>query len=241
MTDTASRRDFTRRSREAEWLDGEGLDAAELALFLRDLAAFNRAMLGHYPILRWIGRVVRDIRPQRPLVLVDAGCGYGDLLRRVRRWADRRGIEITLLGLDSNEETIRIARDATDARERIDFAVTDAMQFRPATPIDLLVSSLLAHHLGDREIVELLRWMEATARRGWLVCDLMRHKLPYHAIGWAGKLCRLNRTVFDDGQISVLRALNRAEWSGLLGAAGIPPGGASVRSFLFRWVIARRR
>lgn len=241
MSATTRGRDFGRRSEEAEWLDGGDLDAAELAAVLRDLASFNRAMLGHYPILRWIGRASRGPEPRRPLRLIDAGCGYGDLLRAIRRWADRRGLEIALLGIDSNEETIRLARAATDARERIDFTVADALTFRPASPVDLIVNSLLAHHLGNAAIADLLRWMEATARRGWLVCDLQRHPLPYHAIGLAGKLARLHRTVVHDGQISVMRALSRAEWEDRLEAAGIPPGAAAVRSFLFRWLVGRLR
>ncbi|HEV2300260.1 MAG TPA: methyltransferase domain-containing protein [Stellaceae bacterium] len=241
MTTTTFSRDFTRRSNEPEWLDGADLDGEELAAVLRDLASFNRTMLGHYPILNWLGRAIRDLRPERPLNLIDAGCGYGDLLRAIRRWADRRGLEVALLGLDSNKQTIRIARAATDPRERIDFAVADALHFRPAAPVDLIVNSLLAHHLRDTEIVDLLRWMEATARCGWLVCDLQRHPLPYHAIGVAGRLSRLHRTVIHDGQISVMRALSRAEWNAALAAAGIPRRAATVRSFLFRWLIGRQR
>ena len=241
MTGTTLSRDFTRRSEEAEWLDGADLDGEDLAAVLRDLAAFNRAMLGHYPILKWLGRAIRDPRPQAPLRLLDVGCGYGDLLRAVRRWADRRRLEIALLGLDSNAETVRIARAATDPRERIDFVVADALHYRPEAPIDLIVNSLLAHHLRDVEIVALLRWMEATAGRGWLVCDLQRHPLPYHVIGWAGRLARLHRTVIHDGQISVMRALSRSEWEAALATAGIPRGAATVRSFLFRWLVGRRR
>ena len=42
----------------------------------------------------------------------------------------------------------------------------DALEYRPKKPVDIVVSSLLAHHLEDEEIVALLRWMEATVQVG---------------------------------------------------------------------------
>lgn len=234
-------RDFSRRSDTAEWLDEPNRDPGELASVLRDLARLNGATLGHLPVLCWLRRAIADIPQGQLLRLVDAGCGYGDLLRSIRRWARRRGVAITLCGVDIDPQTVRIARAVTDARDRIDFAVADVLRFRPAAPVDLIVSSLLAHHLADRAIVDLLRWMEQTARRGWLVCDLQRHPLPHAAIGLAGKLANLHPRVIDDGQISVARALIRSEWQARLDEAGIPRHGATVRWFLFRYLIGRMR
>ena len=232
---------FSARSEEAEWLDGADLDPAALAAVLADLARFNTAMLGHFPILQWLRRAVRDFDPSRPIRLIDAGCGYGDLLRAIRRWADRRGLKLALLGLDLNEETIRIARAATDPRAAIDYEVGDALAFRMDEPIDLVVSSLLAHHLGNSALVDFLRWTEATARRGWLVCDLHRHRIPYHVIGFAGRLARLHPMVVHDGQISVMRALDRRDWEERIAAAGIARETVTMRWFLFRWLIGRLR
>ncbi|HZU88364.1 MAG TPA: methyltransferase domain-containing protein, partial [Stellaceae bacterium] len=181
-----ARRDFSRRSDETEWLDAAHPDPVELAHVLRDLARFNGAMLGRLMVLSWLRRAIAAVPPGRTPSLVDVGCGYGDLLRSIRHWADRRGIAIALCGVDANPATIRIARAATQEHKQIDFIVADALRFRPTAPIDLIVSSLLAHHLTDSAIVALLRWMEGTARHGWLVCDLQRHKLPYHAIRLAG-------------------------------------------------------
>jgi SAM-dependent methyltransferase len=235
------RRDFSRRGAETEWLDRADLNPGDLASVLRDLARFNGAMLGHLPVLSWLRRAIAAVPNGPPLSLVDVGCGYGDLLRSVRGWARRRGLAIALRGIDLNPRTIGIARAATDACDRIDFETADVFRFRPTAPVDLIVSSLLAHHLTDRAIVELLRWMEGTARRGWLVCDLQRHKLPYHVIGLAGKLSKLHPLVFDDGQISVTRALARPEWEERLHEAGIPRQGVTIRWFLFRYLVGRLR
>jgi SAM-dependent methyltransferase len=236
-----SRPAFRRRSDTQEWLDRTDLDPRELAAVLRDLTRFNAALLGHYPILRWLARAVRGRASARPLAILDAGCGYGDLLRAIRRWADRRGLPVSLVGIDLNPETIRLARAAAEPNEQIDFVVGDALRFAPPGPVDLIVNSLLAHHLPDSGIDALLRWMEATARRGWLIADLQRNPVPYHLIAAAGALLRVHPVVVADGQISVTRSLTRSEWVRRLAAAGIPSDATTVRWFLYRWLIGRLR
>jgi len=233
--------DFSRRSYEPEWLDRERAEPEELRRILRDLARFNGAMLGHAPVLRWLRDVVATASANRRLSLLDAGCGHGDLLRAIGRWARRHGVPITLRGIDLNPRTVRIAQAATDPNDAVVFAAADVFRFVPTEPIDLIVSSLLAHHLSDDEIVAFLVWMEQTAARGWLICDLQRHPVPYYVIGLAGRLTPLHPVVFSDGQLSVCRALTRKEWQERLGAAGIPPDRVTIRSFLFRYAIGRLR
>lgn len=232
--------DLTRRSAETEWLDGADLHPAELAAVLRDLARFNGAMLGHRPVLAWLAGAVRHVPQGEVLTLIDVGCGYGDLLRAIRRWANRRDLPLRLIGLDLSRETIGIAQVATDAADDIDYRVGDIFAAGAGQPVDFIVSSLLTHHLSDAMIVAFLSWMEETARRGWFVYDLQRHALPYHFIGLAGRLMRLNPIVVHDGRISVKRSLTRAEWSARLAEAGLAKA-AQLRWFLFRFAIGRLR
>ena len=232
-------RDLSRRSTQAEWLDGGNLDPAELALVLRDLARFNAAMLGHRPVIGWLKRAVKNAPRDRSLTLVDVGCGYGDLLRAIRRWARKCGLSIRLIGLDLSRETIAIARTATSDADEIDYQVADVFAYRPAEPVDFVVSSLLTHHLSDAMIEKFLQWMEATAQRGWLVYDLQRHFVPHFFIGLMGRLTRLHRIVIHDGRVSVARSLTRAEWDERIVWAGVPREAVTLRWFLFRYVIGR--
>ena len=234
-------RDFSQRSRKTEWLDQEGIDPEELGRVLHDLARFNAAMLGHTPVLRWLKEVVAYRAEGGPLRLVDAGCGYGDLLRKIRRVAARRGLTIALQGVDVNRESIHIARSVTDPGYEIAFEAADIFEWISAEPVDLIVSSLFAHHLSDERIIDFIAWMEKTATRGWLICDLQRHPLPYYVIGLAGKVTPLHPGVFHDGQISVRRALTHAEWQERLYAAEIPLDEVTISSFWCRYAIGRLR
>jgi 2-polyprenyl-3-methyl-5-hydroxy-6-metoxy-1,4-benzoquinol methylase len=232
---------LTQRSNEAEWLDGADLDPVELARVLRDLATFNQLFLGHYPLLHWLGQAVRAAGNRAPLTLVDIGCGYGDLLRAIRRWARRRNLDINLLGVDLNAETIGIARSATSAADRIDFEVVNIFELARTTPIDLMVSSLVTHHLSDDQITEFLQLMEKNARCGWAICDLQRNRFLYHFIGIASRLGRFHPMITHDGQISVARSLRRTEWESRIADAGISAADVSIRWFLFRYLIGRLR
>ena len=126
MSELARQRlDYRHRSHEQEWLDRDDIDPAELKAVLRDLARFNTAFFGHRPILKWLGRILGPETGGSAPTILDVGCGYGDLLRAIRRWSNKRNLKPTLLGVDLNPETIRIAGEVTDPADQIDFTVMD--------------------------------------------------------------------------------------------------------------------
>lgn len=232
--------DRTRRSVQTEVLDGP-VDTNELTKILRDLARFNGAMMGHWPVIQWLNRAARNIPKDEPLTLVDVGCGYGDLLRTVRRWASKHGRPMRLVGIDLSSQVIEVARRVTGAADDIDFRVANVFEFKPDGPVDLVTASLVTHHLSDAMIVRFLRWMEASAQRGWVIYDLQRSIVPYYFIALAGTLMRLHPVVSYDGRISVARSLTRTEWKYAIGEAGIPDDSVDLRWFMFRFVIGRVR
>lgn len=230
--------DSARRSAQNEILDGR-VDAGELAKILADLARFNGAMMGHRPVLQWLNRATKNIPTEQPLTLLDIGCGYGDLLRAVRRWANKRGRPMTLIGVDLSPQVVEIARNATDVADDIVYHAADIFNFAASDPIDFATTSLVTHHLSDDMIVRFLRWMEAHARKGWVIYDLQRSVVPFYFIALAGLLLRLHAVVTYDGRISVARSLTREEWERAIAQAGIPPHAVDLRWFMFRFAIGR--
>jgi SAM-dependent methyltransferase len=169
--------DFRRRSHEQEWLDRDDIDPSELRAVLRDIAKFNTAFFGHSPILKWLGRILGGARNGSRPTILDVGCGNGDLLRTIRQWSNKRNLKPALLGVDLNPETIRIAQDVTNQVDQIDFAVMDIFNLPPEQTFDIVVTSLVAHHLSDEKLRDFLVLLERASIQGWLIYDLQRQRI----------------------------------------------------------------
>jgi trans-aconitate methyltransferase len=130
-----------------------------------------------------------------------------------------------------NPYAARAARDSTPRKLGITWVTGDALLYQPQKPIDIAVSSLMAHHLEDHEIISLLRWMEATARVGWFINDLERSEWSCQMFRWMAKLARWHRFVRHDGPVSFRRAFCEADWVQLLAAAEILQGAVTVEQW----------
>jgi SAM-dependent methyltransferase len=231
--------DFRRRADLQELMD-EPCSRDVLRACLRDLACVNRWFLGYRPLLDWLAEVTRG-RQQGPLHIVDVGCGYGDGLRRMARWARERGVAVELTGLDLNPDTIAIASEASSPESGIEWVAANVFDYRPERPIHLIVSSLFTHHLPDEGVVRFVRWMEANAQIGWLVNDLSRAAIPFYLFGWFAKVAGLHPFVQHDGPVSFLRAFSADDWVRLCGEAGLGREAFEVVGYTPARLCVRRR
>jgi len=186
---------------------------------LRSLEHVNRWLLGYRPTMAWLKRLPHGLRD--PVHIVDVGSGGGDLLRQIAGWARRRGIAVQLTGIDLNPYAARAAAESTPKELRIAWVTGDALMYRPKKAVDLIVSSLMAHHLEDEEIIALLRWMETTAQVGWFINDLERSEWSCRTFGWVGRMVAWHRFVRHDGPVSFRRAFREEDWVRLLAAAEV--------------------
>jgi trans-aconitate methyltransferase len=193
---------------------------------LRSLEQVNRWLLGYRPTMAWLKRLPHGLRD--PVHIVDVGSGGGDLLRQIAGWARRRGIAVQLTGIDLNPFAARAAAESTPMELKIAWVTGDALAYRPEKPVDIVVSSLMAHHLEDEEIIALLRWMEATARVGWFVNDLERSEWSCRMFRWIEGMVDWHRFVRHDGPVSFRRAFREEDWVRLLAAAGSPREAVTV-------------
>jgi 2-polyprenyl-3-methyl-5-hydroxy-6-metoxy-1,4-benzoquinol methylase len=193
---------------------------------LRNLEQINRWLLGYRPTLDWLKRLSHGLRA--PVHIVDVGSGGGDLLRQIAGWARRRGIAVQLTGIDLNPYAARAAAESTSKDLSIAWVTGDALLYRPEKPVDIVVSSLMAHHLEDEEIIALLRWMEATAQLGWFINDLKRSAWSCRMFEWMGGMVGWHRFVRHDGPVSFRRAFREEDWVRLLAAAEVPRETATV-------------
>jgi SAM-dependent methyltransferase len=236
----AERLDFSQRAQLEEEMD-KPCSYEELRACLRHLAWVNRLTRAHRPVMRWVERVADsvpsrnptsenpDVGHPHPLKIVDVGCGYGDMLRGIERWAARRGVAVELVGVDVSANAVRAASEATPATSAITWVHGDVVACVETASADLITATGMMHHLPETEIVRLLEWMERTARVGWLIVDLHRKPVPYRIFNAVTRFGWWHRFIRPDGLASIRRSFLAEDWQHMCAAAGLDASAVSIR------------
>ncbi len=217
-------------------MDAEDLPPDVLAAVLKDLAQVNVVTMAARPTLGFLERAVGSRKAFR---LLDVGYGDGDMLRRIARWASKREIATELVGIDLNPNAAPAARAHTPVDLRIDYRTGDHATLADES-WDLIVSSLVAHHMTHDQLVGFVAFMEAHARVGWLVNDLHRHRVAHLGFPILARLAGWHDIVRHDGTLSVARSYRPDEWLPILRAAGVSDARV-FRAFPYRLCVERLR
>jgi SAM-dependent methyltransferase len=234
--------DFSQRSDLPELMDSDKTDFETFRACLIDLAKVNQLTLAYRPTLKFLEELARSGRlPKgRTIKIVDVGSGFGDMLRKIDRWATRRGFKVILTGIDLNPWSGRASDEATEPGRPIRFVTANVFNYPPLARADIIISSLFTHHLDDTLLIRFVARMEASASIGWFVNDLHRHPIPYHVFRVLARLWRFHHFVQHDGPISIARAFDHSDWTRILAQAGVPPTAMKVRwMFPFRLCVSR--
>jgi 2-polyprenyl-3-methyl-5-hydroxy-6-metoxy-1,4-benzoquinol methylase len=228
------------RARDPEQMDADDLDAATYAAVLGDLASVNAITLARLPTLGFLRRALGGRNHFR---LLDVGYGQGDMLRSIARWAQRSGMTADLVGIDLNPNSAPAAQAATPPDLAIDYRTGDCADLEGPNNsgggFDLIVSSLVAHHMTDAQLVAFLRFMEKEARVGWLINDIHRLRLAHVGFPILARLFGWHRIVREDGTLSVARGFRPAEWRPYLAEANVADVARVRRRFPFRLCVER--
>jgi SAM-dependent methyltransferase len=225
---------LAQRTIAQERMDDPALDAACYHAVLRDLARVNTVTLARRPTLDFLTRALAGRQSFR---LLDVGFGNGDMLRAIAAWAQARGLVAELTGIDLNPRSEDAARAATPADIPIRWLTGD-YQSLSGQGWDIIVSSLVAHHMTHAQLVAFLRFMDTQARIGWFVNDLHRHTVAWLGYPLLASAMRWHPIVRHDGRLSIARSYRPAEWAPILHEAGVE-GARVARVFPFRLCVGR--
>jgi SAM-dependent methyltransferase len=210
-----------RAEHAAEMLDGP-IPLTDLAGCLADLARLNTIFGGRFLTVKHIERLLDGVPRDRTITVLDVGTGGADIPCAVARWARRMGRRIRILAMDRDAATLAVARRVTASYPEIALLQGDA-QALPVRlgSIDVVISALTLHHLEPSAAVPALAEMDAAARRGILVNDLMRSRAAYCAVWLATRALTRNPISRHDGPLSVRRAYTPGEVRALCEKAGL--------------------
>jgi len=222
------------RATAEELMDADDLAPEIYARVVHDLAKVNTLTLARRPTVAFLS----SLNAKR-LRILDVGYGDGDMLRTIHRWAMRNNIDATLTGIDLNPRSRAAALEATSPDMAIDWRTGDYADCA-GEGWDVVISSLVAHHMTHDQLVAFLRYMEREAARGWFVNDLHRHGFAWLGYPLLATLMRWHPIVRHDGRLSIARSYRPSEWAPILAEAGI--SGTEVhRVFPFRLCVSKHR
>ena len=216
-----------RRSQQKEMMDLPDNPKEVLVGELRNLRILNRYLGGYRSVLSGLDRLVRGRRLNR-FSLLDVGTGSGDIPARITNWAEQRGIKASIVGLEPELVTARVAaiRTQRQLNRRCGITVVRGDGMAPpfrAGSFDFVLASQLLHHFSEEKIVAQLQTWSCLARRAIIVSDLVRHPIAFHGIRLVTKLFTRNVMTRTDAPLSVKRAFTITEWHELLRRAEIGP------------------
>jgi len=227
---------FAQRSPEPELMDDLLCQGEVVHQTLRELEFINLWLGGNAVTLNALAQVCRQ-HPGRPLHIADLGCGSGDMLRLIDRWAKRRGITVHLTGIDANPHIIEHARknlhDFPDIKlEALDIFSAKFQQRR----FDIVIGTLFYHHFSNEDLVAFFRQLRKQVSVALIINDIHRHPLAYFSIRWLTALFSKSAMVQYDAPLSVLRAFHRHELEDILHQANWPE--VTIRwKWAFRWQV----
>ena len=217
-----------------EKMDLPDCDPRLLENTYRQFGIINRALSG------WRRLYVNEVRTlvpdgQRPVTVLDIGCGGGDLAVMLSRWAARDGKPLHITGIDPDPRAAGFALQRRPA---------PGIEFRQAhsgdlvgegRTFDVVISNHVLHHLAPDELQRLLQDSEILAAGKALHNDLVRSPAAFALFSVAALPFRRS-FIRGDGLTSIRRSYKPAELS-----AAAPPGWTVERSSAFHQTLTYRR
>jgi len=204
------------RSTKKELLDEDNIPKEDLFQNLKELNTIN-TLLGGYNIT--FSALKKILKPETTYSLVDIGCGGGDTLKHINKWAKQNKQSINLFGVDIKPICIEYASKNT-AHENITYICDDYRNvFNHIKQVDIIHACLFCHHLTESELIELVKFAEKN-KTTLIINDLERNILAYNAIKILTKLFSKSYLVKNDAPLSVARGFKKKEWLDILAKAG---------------------
>jgi hypothetical protein len=157
--------------------------------------------------------------PSRSYRLADLGAGGCDIARWLIRRCRKRGLRLAISAVEHDPRVARYARAANAGYSEIQVVEADVLNGELWQGADYIFANHLLHHLSNEQCIELIRQIDHSGPRQYLLSDLIRSTWAYYGFRLAAPPFFRNSFVVQDGLASIRRGFTLPEVRALLCAA----------------------
>jgi 2-polyprenyl-3-methyl-5-hydroxy-6-metoxy-1,4-benzoquinol methylase len=200
------------RTNDPEIMDDFTMEGEILREALDKIAKINQLLGGNQLTLQGVQELIKNIDKNEQIIIVDVGCGNGDMLRKLADYGNKNHYNFNLIGIDANNFTVNYAQKLSDNYSNISYKSEDIFdkQFSELK-YDIVLCTLTLHHFKNNEIENLLNLFYANSKIGIIINDLHRSKIAYRLFQLLALVFNLNKMSKQDGLTSILRGFKKQE------------------------------
>jgi 2-polyprenyl-3-methyl-5-hydroxy-6-metoxy-1,4-benzoquinol methylase len=193
-------------------MDDFAMEGEILRDALDKIAKINQLLGGNQLTLQGVQDLISNISKSSEIVIVDVGCGNGDMLRTLADFGLKNKLKFQLIGIDANSFTISHAQQLSQNYPNISYRCEDIFETSfKELKYDIVLCTLTLHHFKDKEIVDLLNLFYTNSTIGIVINDLHRSAIAYRLFQALCFVFRLNEMSREDGLTSILRGFKKEE------------------------------
>lgn len=237
---------FNERATENEFLDQKEIDVNELIKNLNEFVTLNKYLGTKNDLLKALDKIYpkyKEYVSNKKISILDLGCGAGDLLIAMNDWANKKNINIDLIGIDNNQTIVDFAKQNIERMENaekyknISIKNMDIISFlQEINNVDIVCLNNVLHHFKDEQIIELLQGLSIKTNLAIIINDLRREPIAYYGIKWIAKLCNMSTLAQNDGPLSVRKSFREEDFRRYFKSLNLHDFEIH-KAFAFRWQV----
>jgi 2-polyprenyl-3-methyl-5-hydroxy-6-metoxy-1,4-benzoquinol methylase len=204
---------------------------------LTELDTINKWLGGNEVTIQGVDQLLKKRDKNKVISIADLGCGSGEMLMLMQKWAKRNSYVFLLTGIDANPNIVNYAKNHLREHSNINLLSMNIFEEEFKNHhFDIVVSTLFFHHFSSKQLIEFFKQLKDQVSIGFIINDIHRHWFAYHSIRLITKFFSRSSMVKNDAPLSVLRAFSRDDLNTILTNAGIKNYQIRWR-WAFRWQV----
>jgi len=227
------------RSNEPELMDDPAVKEKDLQIALSDISRANKLLGGNNITLNAVINMMKASGLNREIVILDLGCGDGEMLRLIADLCRKKNIKVKGIGIDLSDKSLELAKQYSVSYPEIVYYYKNILDIKKSEfGCDIIMCTLTLHHLNKSEIAKLIEKMVSLASLGVIINDLHRNKIAYYLFKLFSFFFIKGHIAKNDGLVSIKRGFKKEELLAYVEDLNVKKSKIHWKwAFRYRWII----